>query len=90
MKAILVLDEMPRCCDDCQLNYDMGFGCDGFAIDDYTPIDMKEMRDETKRPSWCPLKAMPERKRLPHELDDDDITFGRVCGWNDCIEELEK
>ena len=51
MKAVLVINEMPKCCDDCQLNYDMGFGCDGFALDDDTPIDMKEMRDETKRPS---------------------------------------
>lgn len=42
------------------------------------------------RPSWCPLKEMPERKRLPHETDEDDILFGKACGWNECIEEMLK
>lgn len=90
MKAILILDEMPRCCDECQLNYDMGFGCDALPMIIETPVDMKEMHNEDSRPSWCPLKKMPERKRLPHETDDDDILFGKTCGWNACIEELEK
>lgn len=81
MKAVLVLDEMPKECDECPM-HDFGWG-------EYCMATGKSVKAEGKEP-WCPLKAMPERKRLPHELDDDDITFGRVCGWNDCIEELEK
>lgn len=86
MKAVLVLNEMPKCCDDCQLNYDMGFGCDGFALDDYTPIDMKEMLDETKRPSWCPLKEMPNKMAVEDRWFSEE--FSR--GWNACIEEIER
>lgn len=80
MKAILILDEMPKSCMDCCLTDGEWAKC------------VVEWRDEEydKRPSWCPLKKMPERKRLPHETDDDDILFGKACGWNACIEEIEK
>lgn len=89
MKAVLVINEMPKCCDDCQLNYDMGFGCDGFALDDYTPIDMKEMRDETKRPSWCPLIEIPDNAE---ELDEQvkRLVKEYLSSVWDSIKEAEK
>ncbi len=59
MKATLVID-MPKNCDECQFNYDMGFGCD--ALDDVLAYggDRKEMQGET-RPSWCPLDSKKNR-----------------------------
>ena len=59
MKATLVID-MPKNCDECQFNYDMGFGCD--ALDDVLAYggDRKEMQGEI-RPSWCPLDSKKNR-----------------------------
>lgn len=59
MKATLVID-MPKNCDECQFNYDMGIGCD--AMEDYLAYggDRKEMQGEI-RPSWCPLDSKKNR-----------------------------
>lgn len=46
MKAILMINEMPKSCKDCILYLDDSRWC--FA--DYEPID-----DDKKRPTWCPL-----------------------------------
>lgn len=81
MKVILVLDEMPQNCAYCPCFYDEIDKCQVTWFKGY---------DEKGRPGWCPLKEMPERKRLPHETDGDDILFGKACGWNDCIEEIER
>lgn len=58
MKATLVID-MPKNCDECQFNYDMGIGCD--AKDDLAyGGGRKEMQGEI-RPSWCPLDSKKNR-----------------------------
>lgn len=59
MKATLVID-MPKNCDECQFNYDMGIGCD--ALDDIFAYggDRKDMQGEI-RPSWCPLDSKKNR-----------------------------
>lgn len=100
MKAVLVLDEMPKCCDDCQLNYDLGFNCDALPMIIETPVDKREMHNEDKRPSWCPLKEMPKKRGkmflTERSQNDTDLMVKSAfanCytdGWNECIEEIEK
>ena len=75
-KAILVLNEMPKTCWDCQLDYDCGNGCMGIGDgEDYVKQSGK------KRPDKCPLKPMPE-KELSFTKD------GWFMGWNYCIDEI--
>lgn len=50
MKAILVID-IPKNCKDCALNYD-NQNCLGIEV--FTKVSI-----EDDRPSWCPLKPMP-------------------------------
>ena len=59
MKATLVID-MPKNCDECRFNYDMGIGCDALDDDLAYGGDKKEMQGET-RPSWCPLDSKKNR-----------------------------
>ena len=59
MKATLVID-MPKNCDECQFNYDMGFGCDALDNDLAYGGDRKEMQGEI-RPPWCPLGSKKNR-----------------------------
>ena len=59
MKATLVID-MPKNCDECQFNYDMGIGCDAMEDDLAYGGDRKEMQGEI-RPSWCPLDSKKNR-----------------------------
>lgn len=88
MKAVLVLGEMPKCCDECQLNYDMGIDCDAMPMEIETAIDKREMHNEDKRPLWCPLKEMPSK--IVCAKSDSSYTRGYIKGFNYCIEELEK
>lgn len=56
MKAILVLDEMPKMCEDCPLSqYDSGEGEQFCGADEMARTLF--MRRENK-PKWCPLKPM--------------------------------
>ena len=87
MKAVLVVD-MPKNCAECKLMYLQGIGesiCNA--------VDWEE------RPSWCPLKRMPEKKETDIETDlssgDDYISGykdgynrGVDAGWNRCVSEL--
>ena len=79
-KSILVIDT-PKNCAECKLMYLQGIGesiCNA--------VDWK------RRPLWCPLKPLPDKKPVSYH---DDI-YGDVeknytnIGWNLCLEELEK
>lgn len=86
MKAVLVIDEMPKCCDDCQLNYDLGFNCDALPMIIETPVDKREMHNEDKRPSWCPLKEMPTLTDTERKYYDERWVQGFDC----VIEKIER
>ena len=98
MKAILIVDEMPKSCSDCWLHRN--------EYSDYEKVwedichnaehecHVLSKTNYIKRPSWCPLKPMPEKKELANYLPFEDypqqIRFmDFVNGWNDCIEEIE-
>ena len=72
-KAILVID-MPNNCGECKLIHLQGFGesiCN--------PVEWEE------RPTWCPLKPMPQPKKITREWLEGEYENG----WNDCLEALE-
>lgn len=89
MKAILVID-MPNTCEDCHLR---------LALDRYRCINTKENRlrwcgDEDgfytsdTKPSWCPLRPLPETKDVGYPIDDYAVGFGD--GWDACLREITK
>ena len=58
MKAILVIDDMPNSCDKCEVR------CDGYTAKEYSEKGIK-------RPSWCPLKPIPEKLRIEASRIED-------------------
>lgn len=76
MKAILVID-LPKNCAECKLMFLQGIG-EGIC----NAVDWEE------RPSWCPLKPLPEPKDIGYPNDDYDVGFGD--GWDACLKEITK
>lgn len=93
-KAILVIDEMPNDCYECNFAIDLCHGT----------IPPQEYYN--KRPSWCPLKPMPEKLHvevnriedlMPSEFDIDKLSLKIrldtdklfALGWNACLKEIE-
>lgn len=77
MKAILVLDEMPSSCEEC--NFHQYGIC--HAVRKCITGTPKELKS---KPDWCPLKPAPEKR---HEIDD----FLEMCVnvvRNACIDEF--
>lgn len=80
MKAILVIDKMPNSCNECEVR------CTGYTAKDYAEKGIK-------RPSWCPVKPLPEKKELANYLPFDDYPqqtrfMDYVNGYNACIDEI--
>ena len=75
MKAILVIDEMPKSCSDCWLHRD--------EYSDYEKVwedichnaehecHVLSKTNYIKRPSWCPLQPMPQKKVVTVKRIDD-------------------
>jgi hypothetical protein len=80
-KAILVMD-MPSSCIDCPLHY-----YDEPKL--WCGLNEKEMETEdieTYKPTWCPLRECPQKKRIISEPSFDGRI--RVMGYNACIDEI--
>lgn len=94
MKAILVIDMPSGCsyCDFCHTkDYDPRYKIDG---DKYCCIKELNVNDyyydekPRRKPNWCPLKTLPEKKNV---VSTD--TTGAVAvkfGWNNCLDEILK
>ena len=97
MKAILVIDKMPKNCSDCWLHHN--------EYSDYEKVwedichnaehecHVLSKTNYIKRPSWCPLKPMPQPKGYIDAIEwyltkKDGVMF--TDGWNACLEEIEK
>lgn len=75
MKAILILEEMPKDCDKCPciseewecrpLHRDAGWG--------------------DVRPDYCPLRPLPKKKE---EIGKTIQDISYVVGWNACLDEI--
>ena len=84
MKAIVVIDEMPKDCEDCTFGFD--YRC-YMTWKQFEEKEDEEHRMTTyPRPSWCPLKPMPDRKEQGYPTDD--YTIGKADGWNACLYEI--
>ena len=64
-KAILVID-MPNNCEECDITYFQGHGESSICYSG----------DWSKRPSWCPLRPMPQKV----ELDINEYYKGMADG----------
>ena len=76
MKAILMLKEMPKSCKDCIL-----------CTDNWWCVADDEPTDDKKRPTWCPLKPLPQKKTIDI-AKWNDYGSGWDNGYNACIDEI--
>lgn len=79
MKAILVID-MPTNCAKCKLAHLQGIG-----------ESICNAVDWSRRPSWCPLKPLPEVRDTHCHYDDwelERIKNAESRGFNWCIDEI--
>ena len=78
-KCVLVMD-MPTKCIECPVS---GYDKKGLPC---CRKEMKHLDTFMYKPSWCPLKPMPEKQKLTFiEAGQDAITMG----WNAAIEQME-
>lgn len=82
MKAIVVIDELPKSCYECPLSHSEAgfFGdiCDSVC----TVLDRTNIvfMDGMGKPNWCPLKPLPKKR-----LDGLSLV---ATGWNECLEAI--
>lgn len=78
-----ILVDMPKSCRDCEF---FGFVC-------RITNEKCEYYNEDGRPDWCPIRELPEKRRVmgipgnPSIGDFERVAYQR--GWNDCIERME-
>lgn len=101
MKAILVLDEMPKDCPMCPLSnwnsLNQFTGCRIVKGKLYAMTDDKGYAESNTRPSWCPLKEMPQKEtgekwvyRYGEPWYKVEYLTEWEEGWNACLEEINK
>ena len=85
-KAILVIDKMPKNCQDCQLSYYDDeyewytcFGKNGVA-------DIEKEYESGTIPSWCPLKEIDEIVDMP-TVDAIPVEWIEEWGWKNGMSE---
>ena len=84
MKAILVLNEMPKNCLECTLGKNMSIAIETCIK---CPIGKCVIDEEVMtRPDWCPLKPMPEKIRK--QIGETEWQQGFTDGWNSFIDEI--
>lgn len=77
-KSVLVIDT-PENCRSCYLR--------GFTLNlQYCRGKLKDIKDTSIKPDWCPLKPLPEKSTT--ENDMTDYQCGMVDGRNQCIDEI--
>jgi len=102
VKAILVLDKMPKNCLECPFRYkseEMTLGnftyqslfrCkfepEGLCEDDGDTVYLNDIMMKSK-PDWCPLKRIPRKKPTIGKESDNDILCMNA-GFNACIDEI--
>lgn len=102
MKAILVID-MPKRCEDCPCwRYMKCFtALDGKTYHNWCKALIDPNSDDTgskgmmteeqakNKPSWCPLKPIPQKAINDERPTDKSIIDHSFCeGWNACIDEI--
>lgn len=80
-KELLIVEE-PIVCDMCWLSVQKVRGV-------YCRYKHR-YNEEHKKPIWCPLKPMPQRKGKHGDMHEYDTDTHYEQGWNDCLEEIEE
>lgn len=87
-KAVLVMN-MPERCADCPLRNSekTSYLCCYLTLKNISSADYYD-----KKPDWCPLRELPEKKE---ELPVEKYEFGGLgkaftSGWNTCLDKLLK
>lgn len=83
MKALLVID-MPKDCWDCHLVDEWG-NCNAIKMtSERYGVSVKQ--NDKERPSWCPLRPLPERKDVPEYLETN--RDWEAWGYDQCLAEI--
>ena len=82
MKAVLVIDKMPKSCADCRLKRGLFCGESGNSLHDYIHYNDKP----SDKPDWCPLKPIPKKMEESWMETPNDCDYR--MGWNDCLDEI--
>ena len=92
-KAILVIDKMPKNCSDCWLHRneycDYEKVWEDICHNAEHECHVLSKTNYIKRPSWCPLKPMPQKREPKEEWLNEYNRDEFADGWNACIEEIE-
>ena len=87
-KSILVIDTPERCCQCIFSGSDGDYCClKENMVSDSNMISEEEYLN--KKPDWCPLKDVPEKKSVPNGFMIGEM-YGEDIGWNNCIDEILK
>ena len=78
MKSILVIDT-PNDCYDCPCYYEERNKCEA------TFKNVED--DDIEKPSWCPLRPLPNRKEDLHYPCNEYLQAVNE-GWNVCLDEI--
>lgn len=80
-KSVLVIDTPESCCS-CHL-------C-GFTLNlHYCRGKLKDIKDTSVKPDWCPLKPFPDKKEYIVPIDNVEAQKDIIAvGWNTCINEI--
>ena len=81
MKAVLVIN-MPRTCEYCQFICSSDGGSPWLCA---VSSAKNTMMTYKCKPSWCPLKLLPERDNESHVLPALELDEWYSEGWNDCL-----
>ena len=96
-KSILVIDTPERCLDCTLGNSEESDGeevyCNVLQCVTYQKGFYEDEEEEepynSKKPDWCPLKDVPEKKSIPNGFMIGEM-YGEDIGWNNCIDEILK
>lgn len=80
-KSVLVVDT-PENCRSCYLR--------GFTLNlQYCRGKLKDIKDTSVKPDWCPLKPLPEKKLHTAPVSNYELQKNLLAdGWNNCIDEI--
>lgn len=89
MSESILLLETPANCNECPLSLDTETHNANLcrAFEKHT-VNM----DSSKKPDWCPLMAIPEKKEVRNfNISSRDFEQrGYQLGWNNCINEISR
>lgn len=91
MKAILILNKMSKSCADCPVcawsEVTGLYNCLNGTKEEKC-VDEYLLDDRLNKPSWCPLKPLPQKRELPKLYEDNYELKAEIKGFNACLEEL--